>query len=195
MELCTLHTLLAPISSDFPSSLHPKQLYLEESCIWPLQPRNIWMSQHAEQFSLDELSKTEKGQNYTFRNLSSDKITQSLAGRCPQLLLCAQCWSEISAQPMHLAATTKHVSKVKLDFSLPCLSLHGILARSQAVPSNIFKSSQVIKKPAHLFGSSLGRKFPPHLSWRTERQSHVGVPLNCHVVRAPEGIGQINSNH
>lgn len=39
-------------------------------------------------------------------------------------------------------------------------------------------------------GSSLGRKFISHLSQRTERLCHVGVPLNCHGVSAPEGIGQ-----
>lgn len=36
------------------------------------------MSQHAVELSLNELSKTEKGENYIFRNLSSDKISNSL---------------------------------------------------------------------------------------------------------------------
>lgn len=95
-------------------------------------------------------AKPVKGQYYVFGNLSSAKTSNSFAGSCPQLLLCAQRCSEILAHQMQLAATTKHVSKIKLDISFPCLNLHSILAGSQAVLSKVFRSSQVTKEPTYL---------------------------------------------
>lgn len=44
-----------------------------------------------------------KDQNHIFRNLSSAKISNSLAGSCTQLPLCTQCCSEVLAHQMQLA--------------------------------------------------------------------------------------------
>jgi len=38
--------------------------------------------------------------------------------------------------------------------------------------------------------SSMGSKYLSHLEKRSERPSHLGVPLNCHAVSAADGIGQ-----